>query len=855
MYTLARFASICFLSISFANAQTPRSYASSELLLQLKKLNTVGSVLYIAAHPDDENTRLISYLANEQCVRTGYLSLTRGDGGQNLIGSEQGVELGLIRAQELVAARRTDGGEQFFTRAYDFGFSKSPEETLHKWQRDSILSDMVWVIRQFRPDVIITRFATDGSGGHGHHTTSAILAEEAFEAAADPKRFPEQLEKVTVWKPRRLLHNSTARFFNPNADLSHLMKLDVGKFNPMLGKSYGEISAESRSMHKSQGFGSARQRGEYFEYFKPLKGDTTGLKDPFQGIDFTWQRIPGGAAVGKAITQIMNQFVVAHPEASLPALAKVHAQVLKLNHPDLLYKRKQLEQLMVWCSGISVDVTSSQTVITSGSKQKLEFSVVARNPVRVKLKGIAFPGLWRNQSMPFDTLLDTLVKTNLPVVISFASQTSSSQEVSQPYFLRKPIHDGMFDVAGLDYRVLPEYSTHNQALLRCEIEGIPLQLPLTIQYKWVDPEKGELYRPVVLAPPITVSSEEDVLVFGDMQSKKLKLYLKANRDSASAEVTINVPSGWDVSSVSPALQSTLNGSNNRIFAIKLAKRNDVQELELNIKPIANAPSSSLSISLLIDGQKWNLGMKEIQYDHIPVQTYFTEARVKLMKLDVKHAAKRIGYIPGAGDEVQACLTQLGYEVVTLTNEKLASDDLKQYDAIITGVRAYNTNDKLPVYKRKLMEYVSNGGNLIVQYNTNSWAGPLSSDIGPYPFKINRNRITDEQAKVVRAIPDHPVFSTPNVISDEDFSGWIQERSIYHASDWDSNYVAPISMADPYEMTVGNVSPVGKPDKGALIIGRHGKGHFVYTGLVFFRQLPAGVPGAYRFMVNLIELGK
>ena len=256
------------LPFGFLKAQPPKSWSSSEILLQLKKLNTVGSVLYIAAHPDDENTRLIAYLANEKCLRTGYLSLTRGDGGQNLIGPEQGVELGLIRTQELLAARRIDGGEQFFTRAYDFGFSKTPEETFEKWNHDSILSDVVWVIRNFRPDIIITRFATDGSGGHGHHTASGILAEEAFDAAADSTRFPEQLKYVKVWQARRLLHNSTARFRDPKADMSKFIKLDVGGYNALLGKSYGEIAAESRSMHKSQGFGSAAQRGEYFEYFK-----------------------------------------------------------------------------------------------------------------------------------------------------------------------------------------------------------------------------------------------------------------------------------------------------------------------------------------------------------------------------------------------------------------------------------------------------------------------------------------------------------------------------------------------------------------------------------------------------------
>ncbi|MFN9520008.1 MAG: PIG-L family deacetylase, partial [Bacteroidota bacterium] len=334
------FFSILFTGILACSiyAQPPRSYTSSEILLQLKKLNTVGSVLYIAAHPDDENTRLIAYLANEKCLRTGYLSLTRGDGGQNLIGPEQGIELGIIRTQELLAARRIDGGEQFFTRAYDFGFSKSPEETLAKWNKDSILSDMVWVIRNFRPDIIITRFATDGSGGHGHHTSSAILAEEAFDAAGDPTRFPEQLHYVDVWKPRRLFWNVSTRFQNPNADMSPYLKLNVGGYNPLLGKSYGEIAAESRSMHKSQCFGSARQRGEYFEYFKPIKGDTAGLKDIFEGIDFSWKRVKGGEKIDGMISKIINEYKVDNPNQSVESFSKLISEMQKMNGIGNIYK-------------------------------------------------------------------------------------------------------------------------------------------------------------------------------------------------------------------------------------------------------------------------------------------------------------------------------------------------------------------------------------------------------------------------------------------------------------------------------------------------------------------------------------
>jgi LmbE family N-acetylglucosaminyl deacetylase len=817
---------VSFLFVATTFAQAPRSYTSSEILLQLKKLNTVGSVLYIAAHPDDENTRLIAYLANEKCLRTGYLSLTRGDGGQNLIGPEQGVELGVIRTQELLAARRIDGGEQFFTRAYDFGFSKSPEETLQKWNKDSILSDMVWVIRNFRPDIIITRFATDGSGGHGHHTTSAILAEEAFDAAGDPTRFPEQLQHVEVWKPRRLFWNVSTRFQNPNADMSPYIKLDVGGYNPLLGKSYGEIAAESRSMHKSQGFGSAKQRGEYFEYFKPIKGDTVGLKDIFEGIDFSWKRVKGGALISSLINDCVRRFSFQNPNLISKDLFQVTGAIMKSpNYKNYYHWYKKAEQILLACEGVFIENTSSKYNYSIGENVIIDRTTIKRSR----------------------TVSGSLVKD------SFNYQPKS---ITNLYWLATPISNNLFNVPikqNLLENDMPPFSF--LATTKIKIDQMNFSTWHSQFYKWVDPEKGELYRPVVITPPVMINPQSKLVTFTDSKVKELRVSLKAGRDSVRGLIQIALPKGWYVVLKGSKFNNQLKAPTESAFTFSLAKKGDVEDVVLEINPYEGAQDTTISITALVDGQTYTKGIKEIKYDHIPIQTLFPEAEVKLVKLDVVKKSKRIGYIPGAGDEVQACLSQLGYEVTTLTDDKLASENLSQYDAIITGVRAYNTNEKLLSFKQKLMDYVIAGGNLIVQYNTNSWAGPLSSDIGPYKFKITRNRITDEEAKVNFLLPNHPVFNSPNKITEKDFEGWIQERSIYHAGDWDSNYVAPISMTDPYEMTVGGVSPKGKPDNGALIIAKHGKGNFVYTGLVFFRQLPAGVPGAYRFLVNLIELGK
>jgi LmbE family N-acetylglucosaminyl deacetylase len=830
------------LTVSFVHSQAPRPYSSSEILQQLKKLNTVGSVLYIAAHPDDENTRLIAYMANEKKLRTGYLSLTRGDGGQNLIGPEQGIELGLIRTQELLAARRTDGGEQYFTRAYDFGFSKTPEETFTKWNKDSILADMVWVIRNFRPDIIITRFAPDGSGGHGHHTASAILAEEAFDAAADPQRFPEQLQYVSIWKTRRMFYNTVARFRDPNADMSAFIKLDVGGYNTLTGKSYGEVSADSRSMHKSQGFGSARQRGEYAEHFKPVKGDTAGLKDIFQGMDFSWKRVKGEERLGQMISRVITDFKTERPENSIPAFEKVFASMQKLPN-EYYYQVLLAGKILTYMAGVFVEATSNNAQIAKGSLQKLSVTAINRSQTNVSLDGITFTGALKDGSVQFDTTIGKPLLNNIPLTVDFQSRTDNT-DLSQPHMLAKPIRNGIFEISNMFERNAPELFRNTGALARLTIGKTQLSIPLVFQYKWVDPEKGELYRPVTIAPPVLINMPNEAVTFPDIQEKEVRIVAKAGRDNAVFTLNVQVPADWSIRYG----QGKETGNPKKSIVLTnniLEKKGDERIYSFWVKAPATASEGSFKASVTVEGIEYTKGIREIKYDHIPVQTWFPEAEAKLIRLDVKRKLKRIGYIAGAGDGVSTCLSQLGYEVINITDQMLASENLNRYDAIVTGVRAYNTNEKLIQYKQKLMDYVAAGGNLIVQYNTNSWAGPMSSDIGPYKFKITRDRVTDEQAKVNFLLPGHPVLNTPNKITDKDFEGWIQERCIYTAGETAPEYIMPLSMADPGE----------KANNGSLIISKHGKGHFMYTGLVFFRELPAGVPGAYRLFVNMIELGK
>ncbi len=841
---------IFILSLSIlglVNAQAPKSYTSSEILLQLKKLNTVGSVLYIAAHPDDENTRLIAYLANEKCLRTGYLSLTRGDGGQNLIGSEQGIELGMIRTQELLAARRIDGGEQFFTRAYDFGFSKNPEETFTKWSHDSILSDMVWVIRNFRPDIIITRFATDGSGGHGHHTASAMLAEEAFDAAADPTRFPEQLQYVSVWKTRRMFWNVSTRFANPNADMSPYIKLDVGGYNPLLGKSYGEIAAESRSMHKSQGFGSAKQRGESLEFFKPLKGDTTGLKDIFEGMDFSLKnKIPFDEkklqSLGYDKTTSKNMFIRINKILNYESLncmnsteinAKIQDYYLifqnnKLVSDSILRKIKLnfLNNLFINSIAFFSETNSDNYNVSVNDDAKWSSSFVNRqNGMRINKVKI--------NTFEIDTNIN--LETNKFITVSKKSKIEL-EKISQPYWIEYPIKNNIFQIKnqkliGKDFLANTPIASVNYSTYD---DNFNLSQP--IQYKWVDPEKGELYRPLVITPPVMLNLTQKSFVFTDEKPKEIKVIVKAGKDNIQAKIKANLPQGW---TIEPAFAN-----------ITLPKKGDEQIISFSIKSplvISSVVEKQSTINFIaeIDGIEYTKGIKEIKYDHIPVQTWFPEAEAKLVKVEVKKTFNTVGYIQGAGDEVPASLEQMGYKVVMITDEQLQNGNLNEFPAIVLGVRAFNTNEKLQQYKQRVFDYVKDGGNLIVQYNTNSFFGPLKDQISPVPFKLSRDRVTIEEAPVTFLLPEHPVLNFPNKITNTDFDGWIQERGIYFATEIDSSFQCPLSMNDQGE----------KPNKGSLIIAKYGKGNYVYTGLAFFRELPAGVPGAYRLFANLLSLPK
>lgn len=816
------------LSLHLA-AQAPQSWTSADIYLGIKKLNVLGTVLYVAAHPDDENTRLIAYLSKDRLYRTGYLSMTRGDGGQNLIGDEQGIDLGLIRTQELLAARRVDGGEQFFTRAFDFGYSKNPEETFTKWDREKILSDVVWVIRKFQPDVVITRFPTSGEGGHGHHTASAILANDAFTAAADPTRFVDQLKYVQPWQVKRVLWN-TFNFGGNNTQRDDQYKLDVGGYNPLLGKSYGEIAAESRSQHKSQGFGVPAGRGEAIEFFTALKGDQP-KNDLMEGVDISWKKINGGEAIQKMINEIAGSFDFLRPENAVKGLVKLYKSIEEL--PAGNWKNKKLDetkQLIEQCSGLWMDVFTSEQFAVQTDSIRFNFQFNNRLGTNATLRGFSVNG--------YDSSINQPLVRNRNINFSKTFYVPASKPLTQPYWLENKMEQGYFNVNDQNKIGIPDVQPSYVVNVKANIEGEDFIFARTVKYKFTDPVRGELYWPLVVVPPVLITPSEDLKIV--MNGK--------GDDKTNGTIAIKGLKRGFTGKLVPLSEADMKPVSNISFnsdRVYVNSKGQGMGFDYHGKEIKTSSNILFGVSDTTGKNLIKSDKVEIKYDHIPAINYFHDAAVAIKVVNVETYGTRIGYIVGAGDKVPEALEQMGYEVNRLNLKEIAKNTLDKFDAIIVGVRAYNTLDWIGNYYDKLMRYVENGGNLIVQYNTSNFISNVRSKIGPYDFTISRNRVTDENSPVTFLKPEHPALNFPNKINQEDFKGWIQERSIYDAIDTTGKFEKILAMNDPGE----------KPDDGSLLIAKYGKGYFTYTGLVFFRELPAGVPGAYRLLANLIALNR
>ncbi|MBS1597985.1 MAG: PIG-L family deacetylase [Bacteroidetes bacterium] len=801
---------------SFLRAQNLQTINSAEIFLRLKKLNVLGTVLYVAAHPDDENSRLIAYLAKEKLYRTGYLSMTRGDGGQNLIGDEQGVELGLIRTQEMLAARSIDGAEQFFSRAFDFGFTKSTDEAMKIWDKQKILSDVVWVLRKFQPDVIITRFPeVFKMAYHGQHAAASVLAHEAFLAAGDPTKFPEQFKYgVQPWKPKRLLWN-TFVFGNINTTSDDQMKIDVGIYNAILGKSYGEIAAESRTQHKSQGAALPRTRGQALEYFTAVDGEKA-TSDLLDGVVTSWDRVEGGNKIKELVDKLVKDYSLASPEKSVTGLVNLYSAISGLKDGYWkTQKLKEVQQLIEICSGIWLEATVENPYVAQGDSLKVNISMLNRLNTDANVKSITVgeANIAFNQSLAF----------NKNYFLNKKFAVSDKKQITQPYWLEEEMSPGSFNIKDQQMIGDPQGRPAYDAQFVVTIGGHDFTFTRPVQYKFLDEVRGELYEPLTVLPAVTGQFDPETIVFTSGNEKAFEVHTQ-NQSQRNIQPKVSLTGINDIN-------------------VK-AENNSRTTLTYLAKPTKKETAVFYS-SIIVDEQGKADSLKEIKtisYNHIPRIDYFKNSTAKFIVTDVQTVGKKVGYIEGAGDKVPEALQQMGYEVVLLKERDIVPANLKQFDAIVAGVRAYDVHDWLIGKYDILMNYIHEGGNLIVQYNKEN-LGSVKTKIGPYPFSISNARVTDEQAKVNFLLPDHPVLNYPNKISDRDFDGWIQERGTYFAGQTDSNYHAIFSMHDPNEAD----------QKGSLIIGGYGKGVFVYTGLVFFRELPAGVSGAYRLMANIIAL--
>ena len=817
-YIAFLFACTLFLNLNATPSQIELLNAA-ELQIALHKLNVLGSVLCIEAHPDDENTSALAYFSIGRKYHTAYLSLTRGDGGQNLIGPEKGAEIGIIRTQELMAARRNDRAEQFFARAIDFGYSKTSEETLSFWEKEAILADIVWVIRIFRPDVIIARSLGEGNMGHGHHAASGELTKEAFHAAADSNKFPEQLKYVQPWQAQRLFWN---RWQPGQQEMADTLTINTGEYNPLLGKSYSEIGAESRSMHKSQGFGAAGQRGARYDYFQLIEG-TPVTTDLFDGINTSWQRVPGGQKVGHMLAKIIDTFDLQHPSKSIPSLLAVYTKLTELDETYWIkIKKEELLRVIQSCAGLWIEAVSPDFAAAPGDEIKIQTTIVNRSEYPFRIQEIDF------YELASDSDLDILLKNNAPQTFMKTIRIPKDFPISQPYWLKSPQKKAIFSVQEQNLIGLDENPPSIRMNIKLSTNNSLLKYSVPLLYRWTDRVAGEQYRPFEIRPKVTVQIEDKVKIFTKDDPQELRVKLKSHSPNIAGTIRLASPGQWRIAPES--------------IPFVLTNKYEETKVTFKVTPPKNSNEAILTAEAKINGEKFGLDLVEISYPHIKRQVYFPKSCLKVIKMDIKHAGTKLGYIMGSGDEVADCLLNLGYEVTMLDDDMLERADLAQFDAIIAGIRAYNSRERLKNTYPRLLQYVKDGGSFIVQYNVSR--GLQSENIGPYPFTIGRDRVSEETAPVAFPNPQHPLLNFPNKITQKDFEGWVQERGLYFATEWDERYESILTSSDTNE----------SDKKGGLLYTHYGKGVFIYTGYSWFRQLPAGVPGAYRLFANLISSG-
>lgn len=806
----------------FCSAQQVRPAKSSEIYRELKTLKHLPKVLYLAAHPDDENTGLLSWLINDQNVETGYLSLTRGDGGQNLLGTEQGAALGLIRTHELLEARKLDGAQQFFTRAIDFGFSKNTDDTFKQWDADSITADVVWVIRKFRPDVIICRFPPTAAAGHGQHAASAVVAEKAFKLAGDQTAFPNQLKYVSVFQPKRILWN-TFRFGSTNTTAENQLKATVGQYDAQLGMGYGELAGLSRSLHKSQGAGTQSVAGVRTEYFSPVLGDQAKAA-LFERIPMNWSD-KGINDIDELIDITLLSFDYNHPDKSLHGLLMLRKKIAELQDANLRKdKLAAINHIILSCTGFMGEVVTNQAEAIAGDSYNFRLNVIARSSVPVLLEQVNWINQTDNLNRRFsgDSLLTIERKIQIP----------AGAALTEPYWLEKPAKNAAtFSVTNDTLIGLAENESALNVVLSLKIGTEQFKVKLPLSYKKLDPVKGDVVEQLRIVPALGLSFAEPVYFAREKEGLAVTLRLKVTKSINYGKIDFKIGNVIIKSFTGINLQE--NTVTIKDFLIPAEDLSKIKTSQNKLEAVFYAEQNTFT-----------KGQVLIQYPHLPSLQYFVPASTWLLKGDIKVLAKKVGYIQGAGDLIPEFLSQAGLQVDVLTEADILNPaKLATYDAIVTGVRVINTEKRIKNWQPALKAYVENGGTMVMQYNTTQ--DMALQDFGVYPFTISGKRVTEENAAVKFLNPNHKLLNYPNKITAQDFNGWVQERGAYFPDQWDNRYEPLFEMNDTGE----------EPLKGSTLYAKYGKGNFIYSPLAFFRQLPAGNVGAARLFFNFISAGK
>ncbi len=831
---------------------------ASALTRQLQRLQTTANVLHTGAHPDDEDSALVAYHARGEYARTAYLSLTRGSGGQNIIGPELADLLGIIRTEELLQARRFDGAEQLFTRANDFGFSKRREEGGRLWGEEAMLEDMVAAIREFRPIVIVSRWSGTPADGHGHHQFVGYLTPLALRAAADPNRFPAQIEAgLAPWQVEKL--------YVAERGLSRdgLLIVNTGEYDPATGRSYFEIGMHGRSQQKTQQMGSLELRGRQDSRLRLVGSIGEAPLDEssvFDGIDVSIQGIgrfeqaPNRTLarhlgrLERTLENVPGLYRPLAPQALVSPLSNALDIARKARQAANSYdagrlldeKIREIETALVMAAGVTVDALSEVETLIPGEGVNVAVRVYdpgieAVDVAEVRLRT---PGGWATDELTAAVLRneqDSRRREKPSAEFGYTVQVPDDAEPTQPYWLERPRDGFTYDwSAAGDARGKPFGEPVMTAVVTLDIKGAAITLEREVEYRERDRVRGELRRRLDVVPAISVEPAAASVIVpaaSDKRSHDVRLTVRNNAGSPTrGTARIEVPDGW---TLEPASVD---------FALAASPATTTLLFAATMPDNVAAGTYRLNGVASVDGREFRQNMRVVAYPHIRTHRVFEPATTAFGVIDVDVAPVRVGYVMGSGDRVPEGLRRLGIEVEMLDDPTLTSGDLSQYDTIVVGIRASQARQAFVASNRRLLDFVAAGGTLIVQYQQPDF---IAQDLAPFPASMDGNvRVVDETAAITLLNPEHPVWNFPNRIGQADFDGWVQERNNYNFTSFDEAHYLPLTEAhDP-----------GEPEsRGAMLYAKIGDGHYVYTSYSWFRQLPAGTPGAYRIFANLISL--